>query len=205
MLTTTFSTEPKRKELPVADKQALAIRDALRMLSPGPVTLVTTMYRDQPNIMTAAWLMPLSLNPVKIALAVHPTRLTHEFISKTEMFTVNIPNLELLGAVHLCGMKSGHDTDKFDQTKLTPAEATEVEAPYIEECVGHIECIVEERLTLGDHDLFVGQVQAVSAVAEAFNTFWDVSTDAGRLLHHLGADRYAGLSRAYQGKLPDED
>lgn len=189
----------------MANKKELAIRDALRMLSPGPVTLVTTMYRDQPNIMTAAWMMPLSLNPTKIALAVHPTRLTHEFISKSEMFTINIPNLELLGAVHLCGLKTGRDTDKFDQTGLTPMEATTVEAPFIDECVGHIECIVEERLTLGDHDLFVGQVQAVSAVAEAFDTFWDVTADAGRLLHHLGADRYAGLGRAYQGKLPEED
>jgi flavin reductase (DIM6/NTAB) family NADH-FMN oxidoreductase RutF len=195
----------EREDDPVAEKKELAIRDALRMLSPGPVSLVTTMYRDQPNIMTAAWTMPLSLNPTKIAFAVHPTRLTHEFISKTEMFTINIPNLELLGAVHLCGLKTGRETDKFDQTGLTPMEATTIEAPFIDECVGHIECVVEERLTLGDHDLFVGQVQAVSAVTEAFNTFWDVAADAGRLLHHLGADRYAGLGRAYQGKLPEEE
>ena len=36
--------------------------------------------------MTAAWLLPLSLDPVRIGVAVHPTRLTHEFISKSEWF-----------------------------------------------------------------------------------------------------------------------
>ena len=42
----------------MAEKRQLAPRDALRLLAPGPVALVSTMYRDQPNVMTAAWLLP---------------------------------------------------------------------------------------------------------------------------------------------------
>jgi flavin reductase (DIM6/NTAB) family NADH-FMN oxidoreductase RutF len=59
-------------------------RDALRMLAPGPVALVTTMYRDQPNMMTAAWMQPVSLSPMLISIAVQPSRLTHEFMTKSE-------------------------------------------------------------------------------------------------------------------------
>ncbi|MEA2523725.1 MAG: hypothetical protein QOF73_952 [Thermomicrobiales bacterium] len=188
----------------MAEKRQIAPRDALRLLAPGPVALVSTMYRDQPNVMTAAWLLPLSLDPVRVGVAVHPTRLTHEFISKSEWFAINIPNVDLITAVHTCGLRSGRDGDKFAATGLTPAEATEVEAPLIAECVAHIECGVVERLTLGDHDLFVGSVLAVSALDEAFGGFWDVTTDAGRLLHHLGADRYAGLGRPYRASLPEE-
>jgi flavin reductase (DIM6/NTAB) family NADH-FMN oxidoreductase RutF len=169
------------------------------------VTLVSTMYRDQPNLMTAAWLLPLSLDPVRIGVAVHPTRLTHEFISKSEWFAINIPNVDLITAVHTCGLRSGRENDKFDLTGLTPADAQEIEVPLVAECVAHIECGVAERLTLGDHDLFVGSVLAVSALDEAFNGFWDISGDAGRLLHHLGADRYAGLGRAYKAAPPEED
>ena len=101
-------------------------------------------------------------------------------------------------------MRSGRDGDKFEATGLTPADALEIEAPLIAECVAHIECGVAERLTLGDHDLFVGSVLAVSALDEAFDGFWDVTVDAGRLLHHLGADRYAGLGRAYRASPPEE-
>lgn len=188
----------------MAEKRQIAERDALRLFSPGPVALVSTIYRDQPNLMTAAWLQPLSLDPVRVGVAIHPTRLTHEFVTKTESFVLNIPNVDLMTAVHLCGLRSGREVDKLLESGLTLEEALEVEAPHIAECVAHIECTVHERFTLGDHDLFVGDVVAVSADDEAFSTFWNVEVDAGRLLHHLGADRYAGLGRAYQASLPEE-
>ena len=187
------------------EKREVALRDALRLLAPGPVGLVSTMYRDHPNVMTAAWMLPLSLDPIRVGVAVHPTRLTHEFISKTEWFAINIPNVDLITAVHTCGLRSGRDGDKFATAGLTPADAREIEAPLVAECVAHIECGVAERVTLGDHDLFVGSVLAVTALDEAFDGFWDVTTDAGRLLHHLGADRYSGLQRVYRVAPPEED
>lgn len=189
----------------MAEKRQVALRAALRLLSPGPVALVSTMYRDRPNVMTAAWLLPLSLDPIRVGVAVHPTRLTHEFISKSEWFALNIPNVDLITPVHTCGMRSGRDGDKFAATGLTPTEAQAIEAPLIAECVAHIECGVAERVTLGDHDLFVGSVLAVSALDEAFDGFWNVGGDAGQLLHHLGADRYAGLARTYRVTPPEED
>jgi len=185
----------------MAEQSPLTPKDALRMLAPGPVTLLSTMYRDQPNVMTAGWLLSLSLEPTLIGVAVQPSRLTHEFITKTEQFALNIPTVDLLSAVHLCGMTSGRESDKFEAAGLTPAEASDIEAPLVNECVAHIECGVTDRITLGDHDLFVGRVLAVSAVEEAFNETWQVDIDAGQLLHHLGGDRYAGLSKAYRATL----
>ena len=180
-------------------------RDALRMLAPGPVALVTTMYHDQPNIMTAAWMQPLSLSPLLISIAVQPSRLTYEFMTKTEVFTLNIPTVDLLSAVHLCGMISGHEKDKFEATGLTPELGVATEAPLIAECVAHIECEVRDRVSIGDHDLFVALPLRVTADDEAFDGIWNVDVDAGRILHHLGADRYAGLGKAYQATLPEDD
>ncbi|MGH2531986.1 MAG: flavin reductase family protein [Thermomicrobiales bacterium] len=188
----------------MAEKRLNEVRDALRLLAPGPVTLVTTIYRDQPNVMTAGWFLPLSLEPTLIGVAVQPSRLTHEFITRTESFAINIPNVDLMSVVHLCGMTSGREKDKFQETGLTPADASEIDAPLIEQCVGHIECGVVDRMTCGDHDLFVARVLAVQAVDEAFSSFWDVESDAGSLLHHLGADRYAGLGKAYR-VAPEEE
>jgi flavin reductase (DIM6/NTAB) family NADH-FMN oxidoreductase RutF len=180
-------------------------RDALRMLAPGPVALVTTMYHDQPNIMTAAWMQPLSLSPLLISIAVQSSRLTYEFMTKTEVFTLNIPTVDLLSAVHLCGMISGHEKDKFEATGLTPELGVATEAPLIAECVAHIECEVRDRVSIGDHDLFVALPLRVTADDEAFDGIWKVDVDAGRILHHLGADRYAGLGKAYQATLRDDD
>src|SRR6478735_397747 len=180
-------------------------RDALRMLASGPVALVTTMYHDQPNVMAAAWMQPLSLSPLLLSIAVQPSRLTYEFMSKTEVFALNFPTIDLLAAVHLCGMVSGNEQDKFEASKLTPELGVATEAPLIAECVAHIECEVRDRVTIGDHDLFVAMPLRVTADEEAFDGVWRVDDDAGRMLHHLGADRYAGLGKAYQAALPDDD
>jgi flavin reductase (DIM6/NTAB) family NADH-FMN oxidoreductase RutF len=188
----------------MATKRRLAPRDALRLLAPGPVTLVSTMYRDQPNAMTAAWLLPLSFEPVLVGVAIHPGRLTHEFATKTEVFALNVPTADLIAAVHHCGLASGRAGDKFAAAGLTPADALEIEAPLIADCVAHLECQVEDRRAFGDHDLFVGRVLAVQALDEAFSGIWRVEDEAGHLLHHLGADRYAGLARAYRIQPPEE-
>jgi flavin reductase (DIM6/NTAB) family NADH-FMN oxidoreductase RutF len=186
----------------MTEKRLLESRDALRMLAPGPVALISSMYRDHPNLMTAAWMLPLSLHPTWVGVAIQPARLTHEYVTRSEQFAINIPNLELLSAIHLCGMRSGREGDKFEASRVTPADAQEIDAPLVAECVGHIECSVIDRITLGDHDLFVGEVRAVSAALEAFSEVWDVAVDAGKLLHHLGGDRYAGLDRMYRASLP---
>jgi flavin reductase (DIM6/NTAB) family NADH-FMN oxidoreductase RutF len=175
------------------------------MLAPGPVALVTTMYRDQPNMMTAAWMQPVSLSPMLISIAVQPSRLTHEFMTKSEVFTINIPTLELLNAVHFSGMVSGREQDKFEATGLTPEPGVATEAPLIVECIAHIECSIQDRLTIGDHDFFVATPLRVTADEEAFDGMWIVANEAGRVLHHLGADRYASLGKSYQGVLPSED
>ncbi|MCS7051144.1 MAG: flavin reductase, partial [Thermomicrobium sp.] len=60
------------------------LRFAARLLEPGPVVLVTSHYRGQPNVMTAAWVTPISLDPPRLGLAIHPSRLTHEFLSRGE-------------------------------------------------------------------------------------------------------------------------
>lgn len=181
-------------------------RDALRLIVAGPVTLVSTMHRGQPNLMTAAWHMPISLSPTLIAVAVHPGRLTHSFITASEQFVVNIPTIDLLSPVHHAGMISGRDIDKFATVGLEPEESTVVETPRVIGCAAFIECQLRDRATIGDHDLFIADIVFVVADDESFDGHWNVEVDAGRLLHHLGADQYGELARSYRAQLPgDED
>jgi flavin reductase (DIM6/NTAB) family NADH-FMN oxidoreductase RutF len=181
------------------------LRDALRMIVPGPVVLISSMSKGQPNVMTAAWVTAQSLSPTLITIAIHPERLTHEFVSATEEFVVNIPILDWLSTVHEAGMISGRDGDKFAALSLEPADSALVEPPRVAGCPGYIECRVQDRVTAGDHDLFISEVVAVAADDELFDGFWEVETEAGRLLHHLGADRYAGLAHQYRATIPEAE
>jgi flavin reductase (DIM6/NTAB) family NADH-FMN oxidoreductase RutF len=186
-------------------KTAREARDATRLLQPGPVGLITSRFRSEENVMTAAWMMPASLDPPLVAVAIHPGRLTHAHVSRSEFFAINIPTAELLNAVHACGMLSGRDGDKFVKAGITPVDALALEAPLVGECVAHIECGVVGRAGFGDHDLFVGQPLAVTADDEAFAERWMVELDAGQVLHHLRADYYATLSRPWQARLEEEE
>lgn len=181
----------------MTDLTLLQPRDALRLLEPGPVVLVTSMFKGQPNLMAAAWIRAVSADPTLLGVSIQPSRLTHRFISETDQFGISIPTADLLAAVHFAGTTSGRDGDKFAGAGLEPVEAGEIEVPLVKGAVAQIECVLEDRVTVGDHDLFVGRVLVASASPDGFNGRWQPESEAGRLLHHLGGDRYATLGRSW--------
>lgn len=179
------------------------LRDALRLIVPGPAVLVSSMSKGQPNLMTAAWVTAQSLDPTLISVAIHPARLTHQLVSASEELVVNIPVLDSLSVVHQAGMITGRDGDKFAALGLEPLDAVVTDVPRVSGCPAYIECRVQNRVTAGDHDLFIAEVVWVGADDESFDGHWNIGADAGRLLHHLGADRYAGLSEPYRATQPE--
>ncbi len=70
--------------------------------------------------------------------------------------------------VNVCGTVSGKEVDKFKESNIIPVAGQKVDAPLIDECVGHIECRVVNQYNIGDHILFVGKVVAASARIEGF-------------------------------------
>lgn len=89
-------------------------------------------------------------------------RYSHGMILETGEFVVNIPDVSLRDAISVCGSNTANDptVDKFKLAGLTPGKSIMVKPPIIEECPVNLECIVRQRVPLGSHDLFVGQVVA---------------------------------------------
>jgi len=128
-------------------------------LFPCPVVLVTCVdSTGKPNIITLAWAGTVSSEPPTIGLGIRPTRYSYKLIEKTKEFVVNIPTTKILKETDYCGVTSGKDTDKFFQTKLTQEPADKVNPPLIRECPVNIECILKDRVPLGTHDLFLGEI-----------------------------------------------
>jgi flavin reductase (DIM6/NTAB) family NADH-FMN oxidoreductase RutF len=168
----------------------------IRLLEPGPVVLVTSMYRSHPNVMTAAWISPLGFDPPTISIAIHPGRFTHQLISRSEMFGISVPTLDLIRAVHQCGLVSGQEQDKFELAQITPIDPHEIDAPRIHECVAHLECGVRQRISSADHDLFIAEILTAEADDQYFQNKWHAESDLP-LVNHIAADTYAGLTRGY--------
>ena len=130
-------------------------------LYPVPAVMVSCGTGARANIITLAWVGTLCSEPPLVGISVRPGRYSHELIVETGEFVINLPDAEQARWVDHCGIVSGRDEDKWAACGFTPAPAVEVRAPIIAECPVNIECRVQQTLSLGSHDLFIGQVVAV--------------------------------------------
>ena len=166
-----------------------------RLLHPRPVVLITSVgKKGKPNIMSVAWISPVSKNPPLIVISVGESHYSHRLIEETGEFVVNIPTEDLVEQVELCGRKSGRCLDKFEASGLTAKPAKTVGAPIIEECIGHLECRVVNKFSAGDHTIFVGKVLAAYADDGLFvDDLWD--TSKAKILCHAGSNAYSTLEK----------
>lgn len=137
------------------------IKPPFTMLYPVPVVLVTSADSSgKPNIITIAWTGTVCSDPPMLSISVRPSRYSHQLISESGEFVVNIPSMQLLEKTDYCGVVTGREVDKFQATGLTPVPASKVKAPLIDECPANLECVVKQTLSLGAHDLFIAEIVA---------------------------------------------
>lgn len=166
--------------------KSIPIANAYRLVNHGPTVLITSRLGGKINVMTAAWQMPVSFRPTLIAISIGHERFSHEMISKSREFVINIPHIGMIKEVLCCGTQSGRDIDKFNICKLTPVKAQKVKAPLIKECIGDIECKLYSVHEAGDHTIFIGEVVAASVKEGIFDNYLRVELDEAKTLHHLG-------------------
>ncbi len=180
-------------------KQEAPLTLAHRLLAGQPACLLTVRYRGRENVMALAWTCPISLAPPLLALAVHPSRYSHDMLARSQECVLNIPGRPYAEQLVRCGSVSGDQGDKLRESGLTLAQGRRVEAPWIEECLAHIECAVVDILAPGDHSLFVVEVVGAWAEEEAFGQTWKVDDQQEDLLplHHLGSGRFGLLGTSF--------
>lgn len=133
------------------------------MLYPVPAVMVSCGRKDEtPNIITVAWAGTVCSDPAMVSVSVRPERYSYDIINETGEFVVNLVTKDLVFATDYCGVKSGRDVDKYKEMKLTPLTSQKVSAPGIAESPVNIECRVVQKLSLGSHTMFVGEVVNVT-------------------------------------------
>lgn len=126
---------------------------------PDPVALVTVPdSTGGANIITLAWVGMASSDPRSVTIAIRPSRHSHDLLVPAGEFCLNIPGEELVRETDWCGVNSGRDHDKWAETGLTPEPSEHILAPRIAQCRYALECRVVQTVSLGAHDLFVGEV-----------------------------------------------
>ncbi len=131
------------------------------MLNPVPVVMVSSGDMEHSNIFTAAWTGTVCSEPPMVYVSIRKSRYSHELISRSGTFVINLVGRDTVRACDFCGVKSGRDVDKFKELKLTKTEGKATGVPMIQECPVNLECRVTQVLELGSHDMFLATVESV--------------------------------------------
>ena len=131
------------------------------LLAPVPAVLVTSSDGVRQDVCTIAWTGILNTKPAKTYISVRPTRLTHEIITKSREFCINLPHSGLVRIVDFCGVKSGSEINKLERLDITAEPSKVVSCPSIAECPVTIECRVTDVVPLGSHDMFMADIVSV--------------------------------------------
>ncbi len=146
--------------------------DPCTLLSPVPAVMVSCRGAEgeKPNIVTVAWAGTVNSDPPMVSISLQKRRYSHGLICRSGEFVVNLVDARHCDDLDYCGVKSGRDVDKFAQRHLTPMAAEGMAlAPAIAECPAYLACKVRQRLELGSHDLFLGEVVGVQVREEWFD------------------------------------
>lgn len=155
-----------------------------------PTVLVSTMDKEgRANAAPYGCVMPIlrPLDLVTIASA-HP-RDTLKNIRDTKEFILNIPGVELAKETMLCAQPFSPGVNEIKEAGLDEFPGAKVKVPRIAQCLGWIECVLEEEIVRENFVLIIGKV----VYAEVKDESW-VNGD-------FDLSKYQPIYSGWQGKM----
>ena len=110
-------------------------------------------------------LFQVTAEPATIAVSINKQNLTHEYIEKSDFFTVSILSESTpMSFIGNFGFKSGRDIDKFKDVEY---KLGKVKVPLIlDNALACIEAKVIDKIDVGTHTIFIGRVEDAEIITE---------------------------------------
>jgi flavin reductase (DIM6/NTAB) family NADH-FMN oxidoreductase RutF len=135
--------------------------EAVTLSSPHPYVLAACRDREgRPNAIGLGWWTICSHQPPLLAISVGVPRYSRECIDHSQEFVLCLLGEAQAQGAWLCGKQSGRNGDKLAAAGLTTIPSLKLDTPTIAESVLAWECRVRQRVVVGDHVLYVGEIVA---------------------------------------------
>lgn len=127
--------------------------------------IISSINGDKFNGQIANTVFQITSDPPTIAVSINKDNFTHDFILDSKVFTVSILSTEApMKFIGRFGFKSGRDIDKFENMDYKLGKTG---APIVlENSIAYLEAKVINRLDVGTHTLFVGEVVDAQALKD---------------------------------------
>jgi len=122
------------------------------------VVIVSVAAGEEVNIMTAAWVGPLSHNPPIVYVSIAPGRYTHDLILKAGEFSLNVLTDSQRELSTIAGTISRRKEDKLKRSIFQTEPGIVIKAPRLKGMRAVLECKLIKHFTAGDHTVFIGEV-----------------------------------------------
>lgn len=125
---------------------------------PSGVTVVTTLHDGRQHGMTASSFSSVSLDPPLVSVCLARNIWTHDLISESGIFAVNILSKDQAEVgKRFAGMLGDEPSQRFEGIQVVTAETG---CPLLGDALGWVDCKVVYAYPGGDHTIFVGEVLA---------------------------------------------
>lgn len=169
---------------------------AYRLLGPGPVVLVTSLFGDKADVTPIAWNMPVSDEPPIVALEIWKDHFIHKAILKTGDFVINIPSNDMVGLVRATGSVSGAKVDKFKKYGLEKEDSKKVKSPRLKKAIAVMECKLHpDEHIIKNYSVILGDVLYAEAEEAVFTDRWHPEKPGPKLIQHLGGKIFSVPSK----------
>jgi flavin reductase (DIM6/NTAB) family NADH-FMN oxidoreductase RutF/rubredoxin len=127
--------------------------------------VISSREGDRLNGQIANTVFQITSQPPTIAVSINKQNLTHEFISKSKVFTASILSQDTpLSFIGHFGFKSGREVDKFKDINYRLGET---EAPIIlDHTIGYLEAKMINQVDVGTHTIFIGEIVGADVIKE---------------------------------------
>ena len=141
------------------------------------------------NFMSVVWQTQLSFQPPLHGVLISPKRYTYGLIEQTKEFSIAFYPFERKDVLVVGGRLSGRETDKVRAGGYTVQWGRVLKVPIIEGFYAAFECRLVDKVSTGDHDMFVGEVVGIHLDEKAFEA--DGITPLGvRPTMYFGGNRF---------------
>jgi len=160
---------------------------AYRLIGPGPVVLVSSLFNKRAGLTPIAWHMPVSDDPPIVALEIWEKHFIYKAILQTGDFVINIPSSDMAETVRKLGSVSGSKVDKFKEYNLASEAAKKVKSPRLKSSIGVIECkLKRDNAILKKYNIVLGDIVYAEAEENVFTDRWHPEKSGPKIIHHLG-------------------
>ena len=128
----------------------------LPLIYPLPAILVGTVIDGKANFITLGNCGIISIDPSVIYISTEKSHYTNNGIRENQVFSINLPSVDLVSKVDYCGIVSGNSVDKSQVFECFYEYSDKI--PMICECPINMECKVIKTFDVYNMEVFIAEV-----------------------------------------------